>query len=368
MNENSSQPSWQNHMGYISPVLEFDPKQLDFGAYNPNHALLQQPTILLHIRNAGGSTLTGRLIPQVSWLIINKIQFNCAPGETSEHALQISTGAPQNWNETGHHVRHAVVISSNAGAAALDAAYTLNFHKQVYSPAQLKLTPRDPSRIHTRFLFPLAGVFFLIMIFLGLRNLFGAPTPREQAGIERDQLLTQGAQTMMAQAGGTETVSSAFSGALGMDQGTPTSQSLFAPLTTDTPDLTATAFQPTFTPWPAEAYPNPEVFVQEYFALLAERNYNTSWDMLSRRYQEECCTALGTDPYYIYARDWDEVETISLITAYLQEYDRNPAPVQVRYQLKKVDEQAQEFTAMVWLIADEARGTLLIDVIDNLAD
>lgn len=369
MNDEQTQNTQQISSGYLPPVLGFEPGTLDFGTYNPRIPLLQQPFITLRIRNTGGSRLTGRLIPQVSWLILNPIEINCAPGETSEHAIQLSTGAPQNWNQQNHHHPHAVIISSNAGPAALDVSYTLDLEKQAFSPANLNLNPKDNTHFHTQFLFPLAGIFFLIMIIFGLRNLFGGETPAERAAIERAQYLTQGAQTVMAQLGGaTETMAPGQSGALTAGEATPTSLSLFAPLTTDTPDLTATAFQPTFTPWATDTFPNPEVFIQDYFKLLSEGNTTASWKMLSRTYQVECCTALGTDPYYIYARDWEEVETVTLVSAFLQEYDRNPAPVQVRYQIKKYDEQVQEFTAMFWLIADDNLTTLLIDVIDDLGD
>ena len=362
--ENNTQPT----NGYVPPVISIDPEMLNFGDYNPNIPLLQQPFIILSIRNQGGGLLTGRIITQVSWLIINPIQFKCKAGETSEHALQLSTGAPQNWNQQQHKVSHAVIISSNAGAASLDVQYSVNLEKKSFAPSRVNLQPRYDTFLQNKILVPIAILVFLILLTLAGINLFGIANPFSVAEVSREELLTQGAQTIFAEMNettGTPEPENELNTNL-LRPATATSLSLFAPLKTETPDLTATAFQPTFTPWPLEAFDHPEAFVKSYFQKLTEGNFQESWKMLTRDYQEECCSALGTDPYYIYARDWEEVEKVTLITAYLQDYVLNPAPVQVRYQIKMSNEEPVEFTAFFWLIVDESETGLLIDNIDVL--
>lgn len=362
--ENNPQPI----EGYVPPVISIDPETLNFGDYNPNIPLLQQPFIILRIRNQGGGLLTGRIISQVSWLIINPIEFKCKAGETSEHALQLSTGAPQNWNQQQHKVSHAVIISSNAGAASLDVQYSVNLEKKNFAPSRINLQPRYDTFLQNKILVPISIFIFLLLITLVGINLFGVANPFSVAKVSREELLTQGAQTVFAgmnETTGTPEPANEMN-TNQMRPATATSLSLFAPLKTETPDLTATAFQPTFTPWPLEAFNHPEAVIKTYFKKLTEGNFHESWKMLTRDYQEACCSALGTDPYYIYARDWEEVEKVTLITAYLQLYDLNPAPVQVRYQVEMPNEDPIEFTAIFWLIVDGSQTGLLIDTIDIL--
>ena len=351
---------------YFPPQIQVEPAALAFGTYNPNLPLIQQPTIYLTIRNTGGATLMGRLVPQVSWLIVNPSLFKLKAGETSQHAIQISTGAPQQVNQKEHFEPNSLIITSNAGPTGLNVSYTLDFNRRPYSPMQMDLTPKNRGSFARKF-FPLIAVgLFLLLAFFGVRALLFPSDHPQVAQVSREELLTQGAQTIMA--------SSALSTETPEPEdaivrlATATSMSLFGSLVTETPDLTATAFRPTFTPWPTGEYESAESLITRFFEYLAAGYYPTAWDLLSRDYQEECCSALGTDPYYIFSRDWSAVSDIRLVSAFLQEYDMNPAPVLVRYQYRDEEDELQEFTHMYWVVVDDEQTGLLINAVDPLQD
>lgn len=350
---------------YVPPKMLVEPEILVFGAYNPNLPLIQQPTIRLTVRNVGGGILTGRLVPQVSWLIINPLLIKLKAGESSQHIIQISTGAPQQLNKSLHEFKNSIVITSNAGPAGLDVKYSLDFNRQAYTPQHLNATPRIRNQSTKRLLPLLLVVLFIVMTLIGMRFLLNPATNPDEVDFERQALLTQGAQTVLASSGlltDTPEPEAAI-----VRQATETSSSLFSPLTTDTPDLTATAYQPTFTPWPTGEFVNPEVIVTSYFSALANGDYQSAWNFLTREYQEVCCTALGTDPYYIFSRDWSAVSEIILVSAFLQEYDLNPAPVLVLFQYRNAENELQEFTQMFWLAVDDDQTTLLINAVDDLS-
>lgn len=356
----------QQTPAYSPPQIQVEPNRLSFGAYNPNLPLIQQPTIRLTVRNVGGSMLTGRLVPQVSWLIVNPQLFKLKAGESGQHVVQISTGAPQQVNRDQHFLANALVITSNAGPTGLDVSYTLDFNRKPYTPLQMDLTPRNRGNFAHKVLPFLAVGLFLLLAFFGMRFMLEPSPPPGLASISREELLTQGAQTIMASSGlitDTPEPEAAI-----VRQATATSMSLFEPLTTDTPDLTKTAFLPTFTPWPTDQFVSPEVIVNRYFEELIIGNYQAAWNFLTRAYQEECCTALGTDPYYIFSRDWSAVTEIKLVSAYLQEYALNPAPVLVRYQYRNAEDELQEFTHMYWVVVNEDQTGLLISAVDPLQD
>lgn len=349
---------------YVPPQMQVEPELLAFGAFNPNLPLIQQATIRLTVRNTGGDVLDGRLVPQVSWLIVSPLQFSLKAGESSQHVVQISTGAPQQVNRNQHFFKNGVVITSNAGPIGLDASYTLDYHQQPYPAQNMNLTPRTRREVPLKLLPMLAVILFVVMAVLGMRLLLNKDQQPDGAAYSREELLTQGAQTIFA-ASGLITDTPEPEAAI-VRQATPTSQSLFQPLTSDTPDLTATAYQPTFTPWPTDQFISPELIVSSYFDALINGNYQDAWGFLTRDYQEECCSALGTDPYYIFTRDWSAVTDIKLLTAYLQEYGMNPAPVLVRYQYRNADDELEEFTQMFWLVVNEDQTSLLINAIDPL--
>ena len=355
----------QQMPAFQPPEMTIEPEELAFGVYNPNLPLLQQPIIRLKVRNTGRSTLTGRVVPQVSWLIINPMLFKTKPGETAELSIQLSTGAPQQLNKEKHVFPNAMLLATNAGPRGLDASYTLDFAKRPYTPAQMNFTPKKLD-VFTSKILPLAAVgLFLVLVFLGVRYLFFPPGDGVTALSDSNNLMTAEAQSFE----GTEAAMEATiePASVIVRQATPTSLSLFEPLVTELPDLTATAYQPTFTPFPADQFENPEVLVTRYFASLSEGDYQRAWLLLTRTYQESCCTALGTDPYFIFLRDWSAYQSVSLASAFLQEYDMNPAPVMVRYQVVDGDGEREERLHLYWVVVNAEGTGLLIDTVDDLS-
>lgn len=350
---------------YQPPVMVIEPEELAFGAYNPNLPLLQQPIIRLKVRNTGGSILTGRVVPQVSWLITNPMLFKLKPGEGCELSIELSTGAPQQLNKEEHSVRNAMLLATNAGPRGLDASYTLDFAKRPFTPAQMNFTPKRPDVFTTKIL-PIAAVgLFLVLVLLGVRYLFFPPGDDPLMLSDSDTLMTAEAEGMQAM--GAEEESTAEPASVIVRQATPTTLSLFEPLVTEMPDLTATAYQPTFTPFPADQFENPEALVTRYFTGLSDGDFQRAWQLLTRNYQETCCTALGTDPYYIFLRDWSAYQSVTLVSAFLQEYDLNPAPVMVRYQVVNSDGEREERLHLYWVVVNEEGTGLLIDIVDDLS-
>ncbi|MBN2046256.1 MAG: hypothetical protein JW750_00325 [Anaerolineaceae bacterium] len=347
------------------PVLSVEPGALDFGEYNANIPLLQQPYIHVRIRNTGGGLLTGRIIPQVSWLIANPITFKCEAGEISDHYLQLSTGAPQNWNSKEHRFKHVLIISSNAGAASLDAAYDLNEERKTPTRQTMRLEPKAQLVLQTKVLVPAAVIIFGIFMFLGAYNLIRSGTADDVD--MRREVMTQSAQTMEAEVASAEKTFTAQNAALAYELApTPTSLSLFNPAETATPDLTATALSPTYTPWVFEDFPNPEQFIYDYIALLQAKDFRASWELMSLNYQETY-SQLGADSYVFFMSEWEEVESVEVISAYLQSWDLNPAPVLVRLKVKKIDQDPVELTQMYYLITNTAGDNLLIDSMEELS-
>jgi hypothetical protein len=355
----------QQMPSYQPPMMVIEPEVLAFGVYNPNLPLLQQPIIRLKVRNTGGSTLTGRVVPQVSWLIINPMLFKLKPGESCELSIQLSTGAPQQLNKEEHFFANAMLLVTNAGPRGLDASYTLDFAKRSFSPAQMNFTPKKPD-VFTAKILPMAAVgLFFVLVLLGGRYLLFPPGEAAMALSDNNTMMTVEAQNMLDREAEAESTAEPVS--VIVRQATPTSLSLFEPLVTELPDLTATAFQPTFTPFPADQFENPEALVTRYFSRLSDGDYQSAWQLLTRNYQETCCTALGTDPYYIFLRDWSAYQSVSLASAFLQEYDLNPAPVMVRYQVVDEDGEREERLHLYWVVVNEEGTGLLIDMVDDLS-
>jgi hypothetical protein len=350
---------------YQPPMMAIEPEELAFGVYNPNLPLLQQPIIRLKVRNTGGSTLTGRVVPQVSWLIINPMLFKLKPGEASELSIQLSTGAPQQLNKEEHSFPNAMLLATNAGPRGLDASYTLDYARRIFTPAQMNFTPKKPD-VFTAKILPMVAVgMFFVLVLLGVRYLFFPPGDSPTALSDSNSLMT--AEVKSVEEMDTAMEATAEPASVIVRQSTPTTLSLFDPLVTELPDLTATAYQPTFTPFPADQFENPETLVTRYFASLSDSDYQRAWQLLTRNYQETCCTALGTDPYYIFLRDWSAFQSVTLASAFLQEYDLNPAPVMVRYQVVDGDGEREERLHLYWVVVNEEGTGLLIDLVDDLS-
>ena len=90
--------------------------------------------------------------------------------------------------------------------------------------------------------------------------------------------------------------------------------------------------------------------------------YERSWPMLSEQFQENCCTIGGNDPFLIYQNWWKyNIERVDVLSAYLQEWDANPAIVLVSMRFFYKNGDVEDAIYYYYLISDVERDTLLID-------
>ena len=118
----------------------------------------------------------------------------------------------------------------------------------------------------------------------------------------------------------------------------------------------------THTPWPRDAFPNPEEVISKYYREINAQQYETAWSMLSKNFQQTCFAISGNEPFTIYSQWWrHNIEKVEVHSAYLQEWDTNPAPVLVSISYYYKDGKIEDMIFMHYLIADAERSTLLID-------
>lgn len=320
------------------PILNITPDYLDFGVFNPDLPLTEQPEMHLEVTNSGSGILIGRVIPQFSWLIVTPVEYRVGPGQVSSHLVTLSTGAPRGQARRGFSYNSLIVVSSNGGTKSLGGGY--------YSTQ-----PADAPSILPAWSWFLLGAFvFLVFIFFLSKDMISGWAAKRVQDQRVEALYTQGAATEIARL--TETR---------IPEGTATPEPpLFAPpvgASTPTPELTMT-----LTPWPRTKY-NVEQFIKEYYATINSADYEHAWGMLSRNFQGSCCKIGGNEPFLVYSSWWKEVQKVEVVSAYLQAWDKNPATVYVRlhylYKNGKTGDLFQEFT----LISNEERKTLLIDMV-----
>ncbi|NPV84865.1 MAG: hypothetical protein HPY45_02495 [Anaerolineae bacterium] len=319
-------------------TIQIEPYFLDFGKFDPNAPLTQLPSVQLKITNAGEDILTGQLLSRMSWLIISPVKFTCEQGATSTHSIQLSTGTPTPLNLKKYSYSDLVLISTNHGDFSIGGSFEIGSMKpgeQVSLPWKYILLP----------------VLLVIVIAALLYVLVVPRKPAPSQTTQIDLLYTYGAETVIV--GLTHT---------SLAQPTLTSTSAFAvkaPFDTlslsPIPDKTAT-----FTPFPPYEYPNPEQFVYEYYDALNKRDYEKAWSMLSIHFQRNCCEVGGNDPFIVYKSWWSRVEKVEVLSAYLQEYNANPARLNVALRYTYKDGKVTESLNIFWLIADSSRRTLLI--------
>lgn len=325
------------------PRLSVEPEQLDFGAYQPRRPLSRQPILTLKITNQGEGCLQGRLISQVSWIILPKPEFQCHADETSLHTVQISTGAPQVVIRERYVVDQIIMIDSNAGSMAISGSY----HIGLPSSSQKR-----------RIGFAILSVLLVILTaaVLLLRDNLSGILPG-QSSENHQALFTSGAETVLARVKESPMPAE-------ISHSTPN-----IPRTTSRRTSAATVTQSiihsttsTRTPWPRETFPSPEEVVSKYYREINAGQYETAWSMLSRNFQQTCCAISGNDPFTIYSQWWGHnIEKVELNSAYLQKWDVNPAPVLVSISYYYKNGKIEDMIFMHYLIADADRNVLLID-------
>jgi hypothetical protein len=329
-----------------TPKLQIEPSFLDFGSFNPEGDLTQLPCLLLHINNIGEGKLIGRIIPQVSWLIISPVEFRCPPGSINIHKVQISTGFPKPLQMEHYSYKDLVFITSNGGEMFIDGEYHI-------LPGKMKTKPE----VSWGTLFIPLGLIFLL-IFLAVTSLF-----LFRSGNSHDQVLensisslyTQGAQTVVMKMTLTAFQNTNFT--------TPSMmpvEPFYWPGSSPSPGQSV-LIVPSFTPWPRESFQNPEQFIKDYYSAINTRNFDRSWAMLSPHFKDSCCNIGGNDPFSIYKNFWGYINKVEVLSAYLQEWDKNPARLMVSLRYIYKDGKIIESVNIYWLISDSKKNSLLIN-------
>jgi hypothetical protein len=320
------------------PNLEVTPTFLDFGVFNSDDPLTDQPAIQVEVSNTGGKMLIGRVIPQYSWLIVSPVEFHVDPGQTSRHLVRLSTGAPHQIVRREYGFSSLVIVSANGGTVSLGGAY-------ISTPSQDK-----PSLMPPWGWFMVGFVAFMLSIFFLFKDMINGSAVKTPNTSGVEALYTQGAATVMAKL--TQKV----------DQHAEVISTPLPPLFLATrPFETATqVITPTYTPWPRTKY-NPEQFIRDYYGTINSQDYQHAWGMLSKNFQDSCCKIGGNDPFVVYSGWWTEIAKTEVVSAYLQAWDVNPAQVFVKvhytYKSGKTGDLLQVYT----LISDSDLNTLLID-------
>ena len=326
------------------PLLEVWPESIDFGSFHPNAPLTEQPAIEITITTAGTGILQGRLVPAVSWLIPHPIAFVCKAGETSRHRIHLSTGAPTDSYRQAYSFEESLLVTSNGGEHWFSCAYQKSAQNIIPNRSNL------PWLLIPSILFAIAALIF----FFAIRSP-GNDTLADLQAREEERIYTEAASTLFVEM----TTTAIFANAA--PQGEPAAIVIALPTQEATSEFDPTA---TFTPWPQQNFPNPEQFIRDYYQAINQGDYEKSWEMLSKDFQETCCQVAGNDPFVIYTHFWDNVEQITVLSAYLQDWNANPAEVYVslEYQHSRGDT-FEEFHPF-YLIINPAGTNLLIDRVE----
>lgn len=353
----------------IEPKLHVTPTYLDFGIFNPNIHSVDHGRLAVTITNSGGGILAGRINPQVTWISVTPSSFRCAPGQSVEHVVHLKPDAPKSWKPQKFSFDLLFLINSNGGSSLLGGSYIINIEKPKPEPLPTWIWIAAPA---------------LLIIFVTLAviwSLFFRPAEKLGRVPDQNTLYTQGASTVLAQLTKPPSSISPDAVSLLFTQG---AQTVMAQINTpapasynetpspnillgqDTPssapfETPAPGSELTFTPWPRDQFQNPELFVRDYYSTLNYRNYQKAWSMLSPHFQQNCCNVGGNDPFIVYSNYWNTMNRVDVLSAYIQQWDTNPAVliVSLRYQTK--DQNTIDTVNTFKLIANAEQKTLMID-------
>ncbi|MEJ5203016.1 MAG: hypothetical protein WHV66_12355 [Anaerolineales bacterium] len=321
-----------------TPEIQISSDCLDFGIFNPALEASELPTAQLAITNTGTGTLAGRIIPQVSWVKVSPTNFRLNSGESSQHTVHLEPQTPSSWQTKPYYVDFLLLINSNAGTKIVAGTYQVQIQKQSQGGS-------------FTWIWVVIPLFILIASIVFVFSQISSSSPDHFITQSVQMLYTQGAATVLAKL----TLTPPFPGIRLAQTPSPVAIITLSSLET-IPQAT-----PTLTPWQRDAYPNPEQFIRDYYNALNNRKYERAWTMLSPKFQSSCCSIAGNDPFVVYSNWWNTIEKVEVLTAYLQDWNANPAPVYVtlRYVTRKGN--VLETFNVFYLIADPVRKTLLID-------
>jgi len=327
-----------------NPELKVEPSHLDFGIFDLSRE--ENKTVLLTISNRGTGILAGRINPQVTWIQVAPIAFRCNPGEANQHQVILTRRAPRYWKENQYITDYLLLINSNGGSSMVGGRYIL----------KPDIPAKESHWAQIWLVIPIGLIILMLFfIYLAIKPLL-IPLPTQPDTIS--MLYTQGAETVLAKVSALPLETAAYR--------TAEASSLFL-VTTLIPTNTRTPITPqptvTWTSWPRMQYPNPEQSVRDYYSLINNRHYDQAWSMLSTRFQQACCSIGGNQPFDVYSNWWETIEKVDVLSAYLQQWDSNPAIVHVSLRMKTKKGEIIDAFYVFYLIADPDRKVLLIDIV-----
>ena len=319
----------------IKPELSIEPSYIEFGAEKRSFFKLTKPNLILTITNKGNGTLTGRIKPQVSWLSITPAEFSCEAGESSEHHIIIQKGARYYWDARGRYLNNLFLVISNASSTRVNGSY--------------KPDQSASARATLSWLLIAAGILMVVAIMVVGFFSTNWNTAKAAPQMNVQQLYTQGAATEIARLALTPSATL---------PATPT----LIPMTS-TPAISVTPSPtPTSTPWPRTLYANPESFIKDYYQAINTKQYDKAWKMLSPNFQQSCCVIGGNNGFDYYQNYWATYTRVDVSSAYLQQWDINPAEVYVKLKYTYKDGKTEDASMVFFIIDDITQKALLIDV------
>lgn len=334
------------------PRLSASPTYLDFGIFDPENPAPDHGAIAITISNTGGGVLAGRINPQVVWVGVTPLTFRLASGESSTHWVKLKSTAPKSWKPQRFSADFLCLINSNGGSSLIGGVF-------IAAPGTGKKA--HPPQKAGRIWIAIPALVLLFVAGLVAAGIWLRPGSIRvsPAVATRDAIFTQGAMTVMAQY--TIPPTSTLLPQM-LSQSTPQPFPMDSmPVSLSSASPNPQFAEPTFTPWPRSQLPNPEQFIRDYYSTINYENYEKSWAMLSPRFQQTCCAQAGNEPFVVYSSWWKTMKRVDVLSAYLQEWDTNPAVVNVALRYQTRDERTLDTVNVFMLIVSPDGRSLVID-------
>lgn len=330
------------------PLIEINPTFLEFGTLDLGKENLPVGQLSLRVKNIGSSVLAGQINPQFAWVGVTPSSFQLPAGQSEEFIITLTSDVSRSGRWRNVTKDNIIFITSNSGALSVGGSYLI-------PPSPSTETPSPAWHL----IISLAIVLFLFTLML-VGGIMAMGRRNSTAPQYVDQLYTQGAETVIAQ------LTRIFVGEA--IQSTPENAAITqngaTPVGAEKPDEASEASPTpsiTYTPWSRADYPNPEQFVIDYYIDINNRNYEATWNNLSPSFQKNCCSIAGNNPFLVYVNWWDSVEQVEVLSAYIQDWNANPAVIHARVVYQYRNGGRDEIIHIIEVILDEGSQTLKID-------
>lgn len=136
-----------------------------------------------------------------------------------------------------------------------------------------------------------------------------------------------------------------------------------APSITSPPPPTQTEQPPPDNPTPLPNYGSPGDFMRTYYDLINQREYNTTFAMLSNNFKKRfhCCNPDGSYQIEPYIDWWNKIDEVEVYSVKTTPRNGSTAQVTVRLIYHRADGSVVENAHTYDLIFDPARDSWLID-------